>query len=73
LITGTADGAVARISDLIIDWPVKVIVIAVDCAHTAASIAHTIAHRTAKHAAFAVDRSFLDIDIVVICLALAVP
>jgi len=71
LITGTADGAVVRISDRIIDCPVKVIVIVVDCAHTAPPIAHTIANRIAKHAALAVDRSFL--DIVVICLALAFP
>src|SRR4029077_6031436 len=53
-ITRTAVGAVARISDRIIDCPVKVIVIAFavpfDCARTATPIAHRIATRSAKHA-----------------------
>src|ERR1700686_388299 len=49
-ITGTAAGAVARISDRIIDCPAKVIVIGVDCARGAAPVAHTTAHRTARHA-----------------------
>src|ERR1700674_5327780 len=71
LITGTTVGAVARISERIIDCPVKVIVIGVDCAPTAAPMAHTIANRTATHASFADDRSFF--DIVVICPALAFP
>src|SRR5579863_4063236 len=54
-ITGTAAGEVARISDRIIDWPAKVIVIGLDCGHARAQIAHTIANRNAKHAARAND------------------
>ena len=66
-ITGTAAGAVARISDRIIDCPAKVMVIADDCARTPAPHAHTIANGTARHAAFASNRPVF--DIVVICSA----
>src|ERR1700687_176432 len=45
-ITGTDAGEVARISERIIDCPVKVIVITVDSGGGAAHIAHAIANRT---------------------------
>src|SRR6266851_10382176 len=60
-ITGTAAGAVARISDRIIDCPAKVIVIALDCGHAAAPTAHSIVNRTARHAAFADHRPAFNI------------
>src|SRR6185295_15588603 len=52
-ITGTAAGAVARISDRIIDCPAKVIVIRVDWGRWAEPIVHTTADRTATQAALA--------------------
>src|SRR5229473_3426420 len=60
-ITGTAAGAVARISDRIIDCPAKVIVIALDCGHAAAPTTHSIVNRTARHAAFADQRPAFNI------------
>src|ERR1700751_2881679 len=54
-ITGTAAGAVARISDRIIDWPAKVIVIAVEAGVWAAAI-QTIANRADRHAAIVKNR-----------------
>jgi hypothetical protein len=68
-ITGTAAGAVALISDRIIDCPAKVIVISVDCDHTAALVAHTIANRTARRADLANNRPVF--DFVAICVALS--
>src|ERR1700674_1729589 len=68
-ITGTAAGAVARISDRIIDCPARVIVIAVDCARGAAPVAHTIAHRTARHVVLANNGAVF--NIVAICVDLA--
>src|ERR1700730_15364404 len=56
-ITRTAVGAVARLSERIIDCPVRVIVIAFavafDWARTATPIAHRIASRSARHAVLA--------------------
>src|SRR5712691_4169825 len=68
-ITGTAAGAVARISDRIIDCPAKVIVIAADCARGAAPIAHTIAHKTARHVVLANNRAVFNIDAICVDLA----
>src|ERR1019366_8684789 len=68
-ITGTAAGVVARTSDRIIDCPAKVIVIALDCGHMAAPIAHTIASGTAKHTALVNHRPVF--HILGICVALA--
>src|SRR5713101_7455649 len=68
-ITGTAVGAVARISDRIIDCPAKVIVIAVDCAGGAAPVAHTIVHKTARHVVLANNGAVF--NIVAICVDLA--
>ena len=56
-ITGTAAGAVARISDRIIDWPVKVRVIEDACGFWAEPIVSASAKTTARHAA--VDRNLL--------------
>src|ERR1700730_18317461 len=53
-ITGAVAGELARISDRIIDCPVKVIVIAVDCGRGAAPIVQATANRTLWHAALAV-------------------
>src|SRR5208282_6145765 len=64
-ITGTAAGAVARISDRIIDCPAKVIVIRADCGSCAEPIMHTIANRAARHAALAKNRPVF--NIVAIC------
>jgi len=46
-----AAGAVARISDRIIDCPVKVIVIGASRGRCAEPIVHGIANRTTRHAA----------------------
>src|ERR1700719_572792 len=65
-ITGTAAGAVSRVSDRIIDCPAKVIVIGAGCGRCAKPSVHTIADRTAKHTAFARIRPAF--NLVVICL-----
>src|SRR5665213_3264339 len=56
-ITGTAAGAVARISDRIIDWPVKVIVITGDGGGGAAVPVLTITSVAPRHAAIAKNRT----------------
>src|ERR1700674_244796 len=68
-ITGTSAGAVARISDRIIDCPAKVIVIGADCGHTAAPIAHTIANRTVRHDTLASNRSAFNVVFIRVALA----
>src|SRR5208282_1053163 len=66
-ITGTAAGAVARISDRIIDCPAKVIVIGADCGRCAEPTVHRIANKTARPAALVKNRPVL--NIVAICVA----
>src|SRR5579863_7955788 len=68
-ITGTATGAVARISDRIIDCPAKVIVMGAGCGRCAEPIIHTIANRTARHAALASIRPVF--NFVAICFVLS--
>src|ERR1700680_2015147 len=65
-ITGTAAGAVARISDRIIDCPAKVIVIVADCGRAAAPIANKIADSKVRHIALANNRPVF--NIVAICM-----
>src|ERR1700730_2046336 len=68
-ITGTAVGAVARISDRIIDCPAKVIVIGASCGRCAEPTVHRIANKTARHAALVKNRRVL--NIVAICVSLS--
>jgi hypothetical protein len=66
-IPGAAAGAVARISDRIIDCPVRVIVIAVDFGCPAAPVALTIENRTAIRIDLANECSVF--NIAAICVA----
>src|SRR5580658_5571233 len=45
--TGTAEGAVARISDRIMDWPARVMLSPDDCGHTGPSIANAMTRKAA--------------------------
>src|SRR5271169_5276041 len=58
-MTGTAAGAVARISDRIIDCPAKVIVIGADGGRCAEPEVQTIASTTARHPDLAKNRTLV--------------
>jgi hypothetical protein len=66
-ITGTAAGAVARISDRIIDCPAKVIVIGASCGCCAVATVDRIANRTPRHAALVQNGPVF--NVVAVCVA----
>src|SRR5579864_1605113 len=70
-ITGTAAGAVARISDRIIDCPAKVIVIGADCGRCAEPTVHRIANKTARLAALVKNRPAFNIVAISLALSLS--